>query len=226
MPSTPHSTHLSFRRRSPSQSNRCRYRETSDKAIRGDAALLSLSKQYGHRARTHPGTRSNLLLDKQPFQLPLHQLAGGIARQRSRRERDFYRDLEGGETLGEEDAQVCFGNAGAVPQHHDRGRLFAQGGMRDADHAGVDDGGMLVERILDFDAVDVFAAADQHVLGAIEDVTETLGVETGDIAGAQPAIDERFRGGLWILPVAADDARALDHELAHAARRHRVAVRA
>src|ERR1700733_16247173 len=206
MPSTPHSTHLSFRRRSPSKSNRCRYRETSDKAIRGDAALLSLSKQYGHRARTHPGSRSNLLLDKQPFQLPLHQLPSWISRQRRRREHEFYPDLEGGETLGEEDAEVCFGNAGAVPQHHDRGRLFAQGGMRDADHAGVDDGGMFVECVLDFDAVDVFAAADQHVLGAIEDITEALGVEARDVAGTQPAVDERFRRGLRILPVAADDA--------------------
>ena len=100
--------------------------------------------------------------------------------------------LKAAETLGEEDAEVASVDNGAVPQHHDRGRLFAQCGMRDADHAGVDDGGMFVERILDFDEVDVFAAADQHVLGAIEDVTETLGVETGDIAGAQPAIDEQI----------------------------------
>jgi hypothetical protein len=40
--------------------------------------------------------------------------------------------------------------------------------MRDGDDGGVDYGGMLVEHIFHFDAVDILAAADQHVLGLVQ----------------------------------------------------------
>ena len=43
------------------------------------------------------------------------------------------------------------------------------------------------------------AAGDDHVLGAVDDVPETVGILAGDIAGAQPAVDEGF-GGLLGRP--------------------------
>ena len=45
-------------------------------------------------------------------------------------------------------------------------------GMRDERR--VHHGGMVVENVLDLDAVDVLAAADQHVLGAVDDEAESL----------------------------------------------------
>ena len=52
---------------------------------------------------------------------------------------------------------------------HHRAGLLAQRLVRDADHGGVHHGGVVVEDVLDLDAVDVLAAADQHVLGPVDD---------------------------------------------------------
>jgi hypothetical protein len=49
--------------------------------------------------------------------------------------------------------------------------------MRDADQRGIHHGRMLEQHVLDFDAVNVLAAPDQHVLGAIDDVTEAIGID-------------------------------------------------
>jgi len=49
---------------------------------------------------------------------------------------------------------------------------------------------VLVERVLHLDAVDVLAAPDQHVLGAVEDEAEPLLVDPRQVTGAHPAIDE------------------------------------
>ena len=55
---------------------------------------------------------------------------------------------------------------------------------------------MVVEDVLDLDAVDVLAAADQHVLGAVDDEAEALLVEPREVAGLDPAVDEGLGGGL------------------------------
>ena len=65
---------------------------------------------------------------------------------------------------------------------HDRADLLAQHLVGDADDRGVGDGGMLEQRGLDLDAVHVLAAADDHVLGAVDDEDEALVVEPGDVA--------------------------------------------
>ncbi len=41
---------------------------------------------------------------------------------------------------------------------------------------------------LDFGAVHVLAAAQHHVLGAVDDVDEPVVVDRGDVTGVQPAV--------------------------------------
>src|SRR5215217_2785760 len=55
---------------------------------------------------------------------------------------------------------------------------------------------LLVEGRFHLDAVHVLAAPDDHVLGAVDDVHESLVVEPGDVARVEPAVGEGRRGGL------------------------------
>ena len=86
--------------------------------------------------------------------------------------------------------------------------------MGHADDGGVGDAGMLDEAVLDLDAVDVLAAADDHVLGPVGDEQVAVVVEVADVAGVQPAVDDRRRRRLGLVPVARHDDRALDEDLA------------
>ncbi len=86
--------------------------------------------------------------------------------------------------------EFLLGGVHAGLEVHDRAGFLAQRVVRDRDDGGVHDGRMLVERVLDLDAVDVLAAADQHVLGAVDDVAEAFLVQAGEIAGLDPAIDK------------------------------------
>ncbi len=82
------------------------------------------------------------------------------------------------------------------------------------DHRAVGDRGMIEERGLDLDAVDVLATSDDHVLGPVHDVDEPLLVDAGHVAGVKPSMGEG-RGRLGrTVPVAAHDVRPLDPELA------------
>src|SRR5581483_6487482 len=100
------------------------------------------------------------------------------------------------------------------PELDDRTDLLAEHRMGDADHRRFGDGRVLEEHALDLDAVDVLAAADEHVLGPVDDVDEALVVEAGDVAAVQPAVSERLGRGLGLVPVALDDVRSADPELA------------
>ena len=79
------------------------------------------------------------------------------------------RDLELGDPLGEELGERLLGELGTGTQH-DRGRdRFAQPLVGHAEHGGFGDVGVLVDRRFDLGAVDVLAAAQHHVLGAVDD---------------------------------------------------------
>src|SRR5579864_932968 len=80
--------------------------------------------------------------------------------------------------------------------------LFAEHAMGNADDGGVHDRRVAVERVLDLDAVDVLAAADQHVFGAVEDVEKAIGVEAHEVAGMKPAVGEARVRRLGIVPIA------------------------
>src|SRR5262249_48103552 len=94
-----------------------------------------------------------------------------------------------------------------------------EGPVRHADDRGVHHRRVLVEDVLDLDAVDVLAAADEHVLGAVDDVAEALVVDAGEVAGLHPAVDERLARGLGLVPVALDHLRPLGPERAALAAR-------
>ena len=91
---------------------------------------------------------------------------------------------------------------------HDRCRdLLAQPIMGHAEHRGLVHVRMLVQRSFDLCAVDVLAAAQHHVLGAVLDVDESFGVDAADVAAAEPTVDDDFRRRLGLVPVTADQVR-------------------
>ena len=68
--------------------------------------------------------------------------------------------------------------------------LLAHRRVGQADHRAVRDVGVLEDRRFDDHRVDVLAAADDHVLRAVDDVDEALVVDARDVAGVQPALGE------------------------------------
>ena len=84
---------------------------------------------------------------------------------------------------------------------------------------------MLEQHLLDLARVDVAATADHDVLGAVAQGQEAALVERAHVAGVQPAVLQRRRGGLGVLPVAGHhDVTAAD-DLADLADGGRRAVR-
>ncbi len=72
------------------------------------------------------------------------------------------------------------------------------------------------ERVFDLDRVHVLTAAVDHVLLAVDDVQQAIGVDPRDVAGVQPAVHERLGGRLGLVPVALHDVRAAHQQLADA----------
>ena len=80
---------------------------------------------------------------------------------------------------------------------------------------------MAVEEFLDLARIEVFAAADHHVLDAADDVAIAFGVDDGDVAGVHPTLGVEHVGGLFALvPIAQHDAVAAGAEFAALAARH------
>ena len=73
-------------------------------------------------------------------------------------------------------------------QHDDGGHLLAEALVGDAEHDGFGDRVVVVDRGLHLAAVHVLAAAEHHVLGAVDDEHEAVVVDAGDVAGVQPAV--------------------------------------
>ena len=78
--------------------------------------------------------------------------------------------------------------------------------------------------LLDLARVHVRAAGDVHVGGAPRDVEEALLIHVAEIAGAEPAVPERFRVGVGIVVVAGEDRRAADADLSRLEGRQLAAV--
>ena len=78
-------------------------------------------------------------------------------------------------------------------EHDHRGDFFAETVVGHAEHDGFDDVVVVIDRGLDLAAVHVLAAADHHVLGAVDDEHQTVFVDAGDVAGVQPAVLDRCR---------------------------------
>src|SRR5256885_1661357 len=100
-------------------------------------------------------------------EVALEDLAGRVPRERIGPEPHADRDFEPGQPLGYERTELVFASVCPGLELHNGPDLLAEYLVGDADDGGVGDRGMLVQRRLDLDAVDVLAAADDHVLGPV-----------------------------------------------------------
>ena len=112
---------------------------------------------------------------------------------------------------------------GARTRDDDRADLLAHHLVGHAHHRHLEHRRVLDEGVLDLDAVDVLAAAVDHVLHAVDDLHEPLVVDAGEVAGVQPPIDERLGGLLGLVPVAGHHVLPADQQLPDARRRIDVA---
>src|ERR1700751_1766703 len=74
---------------------------------------------------------------------------------------------------------------------------------------------MLVENVFNLDAIDVLAAADQHVLSPVDDIAETLFIQAGEIPRFYPSLNEGFRRFIGFVPVALHHLWAVAPDLAN-----------
>ena len=85
-------------------------------------------------------------------------------------------------------------------------------GWRAPMQAAIATAGMRHRDVLEVDRADPFAAGLDHVLAAVGDLHVAVGVDRGDVAGREPAVDQRVAA--FALEVARDDPRAAHQQLA------------
>src|SRR5680860_1923514 len=89
-----------------------------------------------------------------------------------------------------------------------------QVGAAVADDDALRDQRVLLDLVLEVGRGDVLAAGgDDDVLLAPGDRDEAVGVDRAEVAGVQPAVDDRLAGGLVVLVVALEHVGALDEDL-------------
>ena len=116
--------------------------------------------------------------------------------------------------------QLRRGRRLALFQLHEGLRRLAAIFVGNADHGHLGNGVVLVDRILDPPRIDFEARGVDHVLDAIDDEDEAVGVHVTDVAGAEEAPDEAPFRLLRLLPIAGHHLRPGDADLAGLAARH------
>src|ERR1700678_4094557 len=110
-----------------------------------------------------------------------------------------------------------------VKRERDRAGFQLDEGLRrlaaivvgNSDNAHFLDRGVLIDGLLDVARIDVEAAAEQHVLGSVDDENEAVLVHVADVAGAEESVRRhRLRGLLRLFPVSLHHVRALDADFA------------
>ena len=86
--------------------------------------------------------------------------------------------------------------AGAGPQHHEGADDLAPVAVRPAHGGGLRHVRVQVQDFIDLARIDVVAADDHQVLLAVAYVQEAVLGEFADVAGVEPAVAQRFGGGL------------------------------
>lgn len=71
---------------------------------------------------------------------------------------------------------------------------------------GFEDGGVGEQGGLDLGGIDIFAAGDDQVVAAVEDVEVAFGIEVADVAGGEPAIVDGGGGSVGTMVIAGGDA--------------------
>ena len=82
---------------------------------------------------------------------------------------------------------------------------------------------MLEEDVLDFARIDVLAAADDHVLLAVDEEEVAVRVDVADVSRVEPPAAEGFRGRVRVPEVADHDVRPAEADFATLAGSHLVA---
>src|SRR5262245_21679876 len=149
---------------------------------------------------------------------PAQILAQDLAHVRLRQcveEADLLWHLVGRKLLPAVRNQVRFGERRARCLGHEQPHRLAGLLVRLADAGAFGHPGAGGGDRLDLVRKNIEARDDDHVLLAVDDLEETLGVEHADVAGAEIAVvGEGFGIGLRLLPVALHDLRALGADLA------------
>ena len=138
-----------------------------------------------------------------------------VVRGRTLGELDRLRALEVGEAVPAPGRDLRRRGGRVRCRDDDRVHGLAPGRIWPADDRDVGHRRMLREHRLDLGRVDVLPAADDHVLGPVQDVEVAVSGQAGDVAGPVPAaVGERSGGGLGIAPVPGEQALAADQQLA------------
>src|SRR5690606_33969072 len=110
-------------------------------------------------------------------------------------EPDDARNLVCGQLLPGPLGDLGLGEVGTGLAGDDGGDLLAVMIVGDTDHSRLDDVGMLVEHLFDLARLDVVPAADDQILETVHDAQVALVVELTEVAGAEPTVLGRYRGG-------------------------------
>src|SRR4051795_7056729 len=146
-------------------------------------------------------------------QLPLHDFAIGIARQRIRCEHDGLRHLVIGQPFGAPRAQRYL--ADRTASGHDHGvNALAEDRTRFGDDGALDHRRMAREHGLDFGGIDLEPAPVDHVFLTIEHPHEVSRIDRTEIARMPVARRDTLGGGARVVPVAFDDRTAVNPYLA------------
>ena len=88
----------------------------------------------------------------------------------------------------------------------------------------LDDALVREQHVLDLARIDVVAAADEHVVLAVENVDEAVLVHASDVAGMEPTVAESLGGLFRAVPVTGHELGAAADDLALLAGGHRPVV--
>src|ERR1700730_3223132 len=166
----------------------------------------SLTARY---ASTH---RPFLIVPETFPQGPLQDLARAALRQLGLRELDAAGNLVVGEKPPAMDDQfVRAKSLSRLPYNAGRDE-FAPLWVGYAEDRRFENRRMLVNDGFDLAGVDVFAARDDHVLQAVENVEIAVGVAIADVSRTEHSVLERAARFLRIIPVAAHDIGAARHQ--------------
>src|SRR5262245_26324 len=113
-----------------------------------------------------------------------------------------------------------------VPRTWDYHRVhrFSPPRIGHPEDGGFQDGRVFVEDFFDLGTVDVLAARDDHIFGAIDEENIALGMHVTEIPTVIPAVTEGRGGLLGFVPVSWHDIRATHDHFADLARRQVVAT--
>src|SRR4051812_47432316 len=129
-------------------------------------------------------------------------------------EPDPARILVGGDAVLDERADLLGARLLPWLQHDGRRDLLAHRLVGHADHRRLGDRRVLVQDLLDLARIDVVAAADDHVLLAVDDEEVAILVELRHVAGVEPAPAHDLLRRVGPAPVALHDVVAADADLA------------